>query len=116
MRAVNRTRNAVLVERGLIAANVWARMRGLLGHPPLESGEGLLLKGEKAIHTIGMSFSIDALFLDRNGRVVHMLKAMPPLRASPMVWRGQDVLELPAGKITETGTALGDQIEIEPSS
>lgn len=115
MRAINRTRNVVLVERGMIAANMWARMRGLLGHPPLESGEGLVLKGEQAIHTIGMSFAIDALFLDRAGRVIHLIKAMPPLRASPILWRSRDVLELPAGKITETGTALGDQIEFEPS-
>lgn len=113
MRAINRTRNVILVERGSIAANMWARMRGLLGHPPLESGEGLLLKGEQAIHTIGMSFTIDALFLDRDGRVIHLIKVMPPLKASPIIWRGRDVLELPAGKITETGTALGDQIEFE---
>jgi len=115
MRATNRTRNAVLVERGIIAANLWTRMRGLLGHAPLESGEGLLLKGEQAIHTVGMSFTIDALFLDRAGRVIYLIQAMPPLRASPIIWHGRDVLELPAGKITETGTALGDQIEFEPS-
>ena len=88
-------------------------MRGLLGHPPLESGEGLLLKGEQAIHTVGMSFAIDALFLDESGRVIHLINAMPPLRASPIIWRGRDVLELPAGKISETGTALGDEIKFE---
>ena len=89
-------------------------MRGLLGHPPLKPTEGLLLPGEKAIHSFGMRFEIDALFLDSNGYVVYMIQAMPPLRASPFVWRARDVLELPAGKIQETGTALGDQIEIQP--
>jgi len=116
MRAINRTRNLVLVERGVIAANMWARMRGLLGHAPLESGEGLLLQGEQAIHTIGMGFVIDALFLDRAGRVIHLINAMPPLRASPMIWQSRDILELPSGKIAETGTSLGDQIEIESNS
>ena len=116
MRAINRTRDTVLIERGMIAANMWARMRGLLGHPPLESGEGLVLQGEQAIHTFGMSFAIDVLFLDRAGRVIHLIQAMPPWRASPILWQGRDVLELPAGKITATGTALGDQIEFEPSS
>ena len=113
MRAINRTRNAILVERGTIAANIWTRMRGLLGHPPLGAGEGLLLKGEKAIHSIGMTFAIDALFLDQSGRVIYLMPSMPPMRASPMIWQSQDVLELPAGKITETGTALGDEIEIQ---
>ena len=113
MRATNRTRSAVLVERGGVAADWWSRLRGLLGYPPLASGEGLLLKGEKAIHSLGMNFAIDALFLDRTGRVVHLMQRMPPGRASPIVWRAQDVLELPAGTIAETGTTLGDQIEIQ---
>lgn len=114
MRATNRTRNRVLVEEGTIAKSMWARMRGLLGHAPLKSGEGLLLAGEKAIHSFGMSFDIDALFLDREGRVVYLMQSMRPLRASPFVWRAQNVLELPAGKVQETGTAIGDHIEIQP--
>jgi uncharacterized membrane protein (UPF0127 family) len=114
MRATNRTRNCVLVENGAIAKNMWARLRGLLGHAPLKSGEGLLLRGEQAIHSIGMSFAIDALFLDKQSRVVYLMQDMPPLRASPFVWRAQAVLELPAGKIRETGTTLNDQIEIQP--
>lgn len=113
MRAINRSRNKVLVESGDIAATMWARMRGLLGHPPLKSGEGLLLQGEKAIHTVGMGFPIDVLFLDRDSRVVHLLHAMPPLRFSEFVWRARSVLELPPGKIQETGTSLDDQIEIQ---
>lgn len=95
-----------------MAASLWARMRGLLGHAPLEPGEGLLLKGEKAIHTIGMTFPIDVLFLNRAGRVVHLMTCVPPLRLSPMVWRAAHVLELPPGTIDQTGTALDDLIEI----
>lgn len=113
MRVINRTRNAVLVEQGMIANSMWTRMRGLLGHAPLKTGQGLLLKGEKAIHSFGMSFAIDALFLDRNGRVIYIMPGMMPMRASPMVWQAQDVLELPAGKIRETATILGDEIEIQ---
>lgn len=113
MRAVNRTRNAILVTNGTVAASAWSRMRGLLGHPPLQLGQGLLLRGEKAIHSIGMSFAIDVLFLDRDGRVVHLIAPMVPLRLSPFILRAENVLELPSGKIQETGTTIGDQIEIE---
>ncbi len=113
MRAINRTRNRMLVERGIVAASAWTRMRGLLGRSPLNSGEGLLLKGEKAIHTVGMGFSIDVLFLDRKGKVVQLMCAMPPGRFSEFVWHAQNVLELPSGKIQETGTSRGDQIEIQ---
>lgn len=112
VRAYNRTRNLPLVIHGTIAADWWSRLRGLLGHAPLQPGEGLLLRGENAIHTFGMTFAIDVLFLDRTGRVVHLISAMPPWRISPLVTRARDVLELPAGIIAQTNTALGDQIEL----
>jgi len=103
----------VLVDRGDVADTAWTRLRGLLGHPPLQPGEGLLLRGEKAIHTIGMGFAIDVLFLDRTGIVKHVIPAMPPWRASPFVAAAADVLELPAGTIARTGTAIGDHIALE---
>jgi hypothetical protein len=112
MRAFNRTRNITLVENGAVADSAWTRLRGLLGHAPLKTGEGLLLRGEKAIHTVGMSFPIDVLFLDQTGQVVHLIPAMPALRFSPFVARAADVLEMPAGIIAQTGTALGDQIDL----
>ena len=115
LRAHNRTRNATLVTEGVVADNWWTRLRGLLGHTPLKPGEGLLLRGEKAIHSVGMSFAIDVLFLDRAGRIVHLIPAMPPLRFSPFVARAADVLEMPAGTIAQTGTIMSDQIELEIS-
>ena len=115
LRALNRTRNATLVTEGAVAESWWTRLRGLLGHAPLQPGEGLLLRGEKAIHSVGMSFAIDVLFLDRAGRIVHLIPAMPPLRFSPFVARAADVLELPAGTIAQTGTIVSDQIELEIS-
>jgi uncharacterized protein len=115
LRAHNRTRNATLVTDGVVADNWWTRLRGLLGHAPLKPGEGLLLRGEKAIHSVGMSFAIDVLFLDRTGCIVHLIPAMPPLRFSPFVARAVDVLELPAGTIRQTGTTVNDQVELEIS-
>ncbi len=113
MQAVNQTRQAVLIDQGTVAASVWARMKGLLGHRPLKPGEGLLIPGEKAIHTFGMSFPIDVLFLDRQGRVVHLHHTMVPLRASPFVFRAANVLEMPAGTLKQTGTQVGDEIELK---
>ncbi|MBI3537138.1 MAG: DUF192 domain-containing protein [Chloroflexi bacterium] len=109
---MNQTRAAILVDNGSIAASAWARLRGLLGVKSLARGDGLLLQGEQAIHTIGMRFAIDALFLDKNNRVVRIENAMPPLRLTPFVFRAAQVLELPAGRAAEIGTRVGDQIEI----
>jgi len=102
----------MLVTEGQVADTWWTRLRGLLGHAPLESGQGLLLRGEKAIHTVGMSFPIDVLFLDRSGRIVRLMPDLAPLKFSPFVMSANDVLEIKAGQAAQTGTRLGDQIEI----
>ncbi len=112
MHAVNITRDAVLMEEGPLAAGAWSRLRGLLGHAPLRPGEGLVLRGEKAIHTIGMGFPIDILFLDKTGRVVHLMHSVGAFRFSPFVWTASNVLELPAGTLERTGTDIGDRIEL----
>lgn len=112
LRAINQTRQRVLITHGIVANTWWTRLKGLLGRASLQPGEGLLLRGEQAIHTIGMRFPIDVLFLDSSQRVVHLIPRMGAQRFSPFVTNASDVLELPAGVIDETGTMLGDQIEL----
>ncbi len=112
MQAINRTRQTVLMNQGSIAQTPLARLRGLLGHPPLRPGEGLLLKGEQAVHTVGMGYPIDVLFLDRQGKILHLIPSMRPLRFSPFILRAAAVLELPAGTAIQTNTEIGDQIEL----
>jgi uncharacterized membrane protein (UPF0127 family) len=112
MRAVNYARNQVqvLIEQGTIAADRWSRLRGLLGYPVLRSGEGLWLPGTQCIHTFGMRFPIDVLFLDVCGCVIHSIHALQPWRISPYIHNATSVLELPAGILRQTGTKLGDPI------
>jgi uncharacterized membrane protein (UPF0127 family) len=112
MQAINRTRHTTLVMRGEVARSMWARMRGLLGHRPLQDGEGLLLPGEKAIHMVGMKFALDVVFIDSKRRVVHVMPNVRPMQFSPFVFRANDVLEMPVGVIERTQTAIGDEIEL----
>jgi uncharacterized membrane protein (UPF0127 family) len=87
-------------------------MRGLIGRSSLEPGEGLLLLGTKGIHTIGMRFAIDVLFLNDDGWVIHLIYALKPFRVSPFIKDSAMVLELPAGTLRETETQVGDWIEV----
>jgi uncharacterized protein len=112
MQALNHTRQEVLAERGAVAAQPWARLRGLIGRPSLCESEGLLLLGTKAIHTMGMRFAIDVVFLDEDGRALHLLHAFKPSQISPLVVRSAMVLELPAGTLDRTKTKVGDWIEV----
>ncbi len=112
----NRTRGTELARACRVAANPWTRLVGLLGRRSLEPGEGLLLVGEQAIHTIGMRFSIDVIYLDRSARVLRALPVLPPQRLGPFLRESHNVLELPAGTLAATDTREGDELVIESFS
>jgi uncharacterized membrane protein (UPF0127 family) len=86
---------------------------GLLFHSSLADGEALRITKTNSITMVFMRFPIDALFLDRAGRVV---RAVPELRpwVPAIVARGAvEVVELRAGTIAESGTQAGDDLVFE---
>jgi uncharacterized membrane protein (UPF0127 family) len=84
-------------------------MRGLLGRRELPSGEGILLKPASSIHMAFMRFAIDAVFLDRELRVVKVAADVKPWRAAAA--RGaKSVLEIPAGEAARRGLKVGDRL------
>jgi uncharacterized membrane protein (UPF0127 family) len=110
--AINVTRGVRLTERGRVADSALTRLVGLLRDKTLEYGDGLWIKPCNSIHSIGMKFKFDAIFLDKDLRVVHLMSEMKPWRISKIVFSAQSVLELPAGLISQTVTKLGDQFEM----
>ncbi len=62
-----------------------------------------------------MRFPIDAVFLDREGRVVHVAERLAPWRFAVAARGARDVLEVPAGTAARTRTQAGDELVIEPS-
>ena len=112
LRIENLTRSRVLAERCELADNPWRRMKGLLGRPGLEPGQGLVIRPCQGVHTLFMAFPIDVLHVDRGGVVRRVIESMPPQRLGPMVWRSSYVIELPAGVARASGTAEGDQVAL----
>ena len=110
MNVSNPNRGVVLAGDCRVATGFWPRARGLLFSSPLLEGQGLWLDPCQSVHTILMGYPIDVLFLDKENRVAHLIQAMPPYRASRFVWRARSVLELPAGTVARTRTAVGDQL------
>jgi len=91
-----------------------ARLRGLLGRSGLAAGSALVIEPCTSIHTFFMKFEIDAVFLDRRGRVVRALPGLRPWRATRFHLRAEQVVELPAGTLERTGTREGDELAFEP--
>ena len=112
--AFNRTRQAHLATALAVANSHWRRLRGLLGLSTYDfrNGSGLWIVPCHGIHTLGMGFPIDVLYLDRGLRVVGIHSDVRPWRFTPVLMRASSVLELPCGKAAETNTAMGDTIEI----
>lgn len=105
----NETRNSLLADLAEIADTSAKRCRGLLGRDNLPKGQALWIVPCEGVHTWGMRFPIDLLYLDRKNKVRKVRKVMRPWRLS-FCLLAHSVLELPAGIITQTGTQPGDQL------
>jgi len=112
LRVRNQTRNTQLADRADIADSSGKRRTGLLKHTSLAPGEGLWIAPCEAVHTIGMKFPIDVLYLDKKRRILKIRASMPKWRLSACL-RAHSVLELPAGRCEEMRTVVGDQLEFE---
>lgn len=111
-RVRNITRGISLADKAEVADTSARRRTGLLKHHSLPRGSGLWLVPCEGIHMFGMRFAIDALFLSRDRRVVKVCRNLGKWRLA-LSFRAHSVLELPAGITAETGTVVGDQLEVE---
>ena len=112
LRVRNSSRNTLLGDRVGIADTSAKRRTGLLKHTRLEPGEGLWIAPCEAVHTIGMKFAIDVLFLDKKRKVLKIRSGMPKWRMAGCL-RAHSVLELPSGTAAATQTVPGDELEFE---
>ena len=112
MPVINLSKQTWLATKVRKADNFLTRLVGLLKRTHLGPEEALWLMPSKGIHTIGMKFPIDVVFLTRDNHVVGLMSGLPPYRISALHLRGYSVLELPNGTIKKSRTELGDQFEI----
>lgn len=110
MRAINTVDNNELASDLVLAASLLSRMRGLIGRKELADGKGLWIKPCKGVHTFGMRFPIDVVFLDQEQRVISVARSLPPNRLTRIYIDAASVLELPSG--SSGTTDAGDLIRI----
>jgi len=109
---VNLTRGTILAQRAAVAETPGSRRRGLLGTDALDDGEGLLILPCRQVHTFGMRYPIDVIFIDKSWTVRRITHRMRPGRLSALVLSSRAVLELPAAKAARTGTQKGDALDV----
>jgi uncharacterized protein len=116
LQVVNLTRGVALVNQGNTADNPWRRFRGLMGVATLPPGSGLLIEPCDSVHTHFMRLPIDVLYVTRNHQIVPIAHAMKPWRIGRRWRQSHYVLELPSGTAAQTGTQVGDQLEVQQST
>ncbi len=115
MKISNLTRNSVLASCAEVADREATRRKGLLGRDGLAPGEGLWIVPCEAIHTFGMRFSIDLVYLDRTLRVRKVRNAVHPWRMSACL-AAHSIIELPAGTVLATRTSCGDILQFSSAN
>ncbi|NLL84246.1 MAG: DUF192 domain-containing protein [Lentisphaerae bacterium] len=101
----------VLVVAARRTTNVLERMRGLLGRRQLQAGEALVIEPCSAVHTVGMRYQLDLVFLDREWRVVRFVGGVRPghlcVAGGRKAWL---VVELAAGWVDASVFERGMQL------
>ena len=112
----NVTRQTFLATNAAVADTYLSRLVGLLGRTRrwARPGQGLWITPSCGVHTIGMLFTIDLVFLDRGRQVVHLEEHVGPFRISKVILKASSVVELPPHTIFRTRTQVGDRLEIGP--
>jgi uncharacterized protein len=110
----NKTRETFVATEATVADSYVRRLVGLLGKTKrwAQLGRGLWIVPSRGVHTIGMLFPIDLIFLSKEKEVVHVEEHVRPFRISAVSLRAMSVVELPAHTIYRTGTQVGDRLEI----
>ena len=108
----NRTKDILLADHIWKADTFWRRLKGLLGTRLLPIGYGIIIKPCSSIHTFGMNYPIDVLFVDGNHCIVKIVENMMPGKMS-MASSSQYVVELPAGTARRTTCSIGDILELQ---
>ena len=90
------------------ADTFWRRAVGLLGRRALPPEQGLWLAPCAAVHTLGMRFALDLIFLDRRLQVVRVVRNVPAQRVVRGGRGAHSVLEIAAGWLSAERLKPGD--------
>jgi uncharacterized protein len=112
MAVINRTKRTWIVSKVNKAHSFLSRIIGWLGRHKIDPEVALWVDPCWGVHTFGMHFPVDVVFLNGDMRVVDVAPNLRVNWMSPFVIRAQSVLVLPAHSIKKSHTVIGDYINI----
>jgi uncharacterized membrane protein (UPF0127 family) len=110
----NKTQESFLSLNVRAADTHLARLRGLVGTFQLRSDQGIWVTPSHGVHSIGVLFAVDLIYLDAAHRVIHLVESFGSFRIGPIRTNCSSVLELPIKTIYSSQTRVGDELLICP--
>jgi uncharacterized protein len=108
----NQTRECFLSLDVAAADTIFSRLKGLIGRMKLRPDEGIWVVPSRGVHTLGLLFPLDLIYLDEHFKVIHLVEYFPSFRIAPLKTQAESVLELPTHTIYSSQTQPGDQLVI----
>ncbi len=113
MKLIDTTNDNIIGDKIEIAESFWSKTVGLLNRKKLKKDEGLLLKKTRSIHSIGMKFNFDAIYLDKDFKIVEIHHNIKPNKVLPIVFNAKHTLEVAANTAKELGLKKGNFLKID---
>jgi uncharacterized membrane protein (UPF0127 family) len=112
---VNVRTGSVIAEVVESALDSKSRRKGLLGRDSLADSHALVLAPCGSVHTIGMRFPIDVLFMNADGSVIKIVERMGAWRMAGSL-QACITVELPTGSVQRHHVLTGDRLSIQSGS
>jgi uncharacterized membrane protein (UPF0127 family) len=109
----NVTKKTIMLNEAEVADSFRTRLKGLLGRDSLEKDSGLIIMPCNSIHMMGMKFSIDAIFVDKNHKICKIIPNLKKMEFSPVVWKASYVIEAPSGTAKLKDLEINDEIQFK---
>jgi uncharacterized membrane protein (UPF0127 family) len=108
----NKTENIILSTEVIVAENFFDRLKGLLGKDNLPANTCIIISPCKSIHTFFMKFTIDVIFIDKNYKVIEIIKNIKPCKTSKYIKKAWAVIEISNDSIISSKVSVGEELEI----
>lgn len=108
----NKSQKTVICEHLIEAQTFFKKLKGLMFAKSLNPSYGLWIQHCKSVHTCFMKFSIDLIFINKKKRIVGLVEDMKPWKLSPLYWKAESVIEVPAHTIKQHKLKIGEQLDV----
>jgi len=109
IKRVSENSQSIILPQVWLARNFWQRLRGLLSRPALSAKQGLLISPCRRIHTFGMQYPLDIVFIDSRGSITNICSSLRPNRQAHCR-QARFTLELFHGVTQQLKLQVGEQL------